>query len=374
MRLPLPPARGLVSAVVGALLATGLAPAVARAEVVVPPGFAHSPVLAGLTRPIDLEFAPDGRLFITEQGGRVRIRRRDGTTTTFLDFSAKVDSTGERGMQSIAFDPSFATNHFVYLNYTRAATSTRPAHNRVVRVTAAGDRIVRGSEKLLLRLSDQGDTLHIGGAIEIGSDGRLYIATGDNGGGDVQSLGNLLGKILRINRDGTIPTRNPFVGSTTGTHRAIWALGLRNPFRLAVRPGVGTILVNDVGEDTWEEIDRLVRGGNYGWPLYEGPESDPAYRGPIHAYGHAGDPSTTGCAITGGTFYAPATPTFGSAYVGDYFFADLCNGWIRSLDVGTGSTAGFATGLTSVVDLEVSPDGALWYLSRGTGVAKISAT
>jgi glucose/arabinose dehydrogenase len=314
-----------------------------------------------------MEFAPDGRPFVAEQAGRVRIAKPDGTLATFLNISTKVDSSGERGLQALTFDPNFATNRYVYLHYTRKATSTTPVHNRVVRVTASGDRAVAGSEKLIFRLGNQDDPHHMGGAIDFGKDGKLYISTGDNVGGPTQTLGNLLGKMLRINKSGTIPTNNPFYTTTSGNNRAIWALGLRNPFKFAVQPGTGTIFINDVGADAWEEINRGAAGANYGWNIYEGPESDPQYVDPIFAYGHdGGDPATTGCSITGGAFYNPEALQFPSVSVGDYFFADFCSGWIRSFDPSTGEASGFASGIEHPVDLEVSKDGELYYLSRGS--------
>ncbi len=140
-------------ACVGALLALSLGPAQGAATL--PQGFTDSRVVSGLTNPMDMEFAPDGRLFVAEQAGRLRIAKPDGTLATFLNISTKVDSTGDRGLQALTFDPGFSTNRYVYLHYTKKATSTTPAHNRVVRVTASGDRVVAGSEKLILRLNNQ---------------------------------------------------------------------------------------------------------------------------------------------------------------------------------------------------------------------------
>jgi glucose/arabinose dehydrogenase len=347
---------------VGALLALAISPA----RGAVPTGFTQSRVASGLTGPTDMEFAPDGRLFVAEEAGKLLIAKPNGTLATFLDISSKVDIAGERGLLGVTFDPNFATNHFVYLHYTRKATATTPVHNRVVRVTASGDSVVAGSEVLVFRLNNQSAQIHQGGAIDFGKDGKLYVSTGDNNTPDnAQKRTNLFGKMLRINKDGTIPSGNPFYATASGNNRAIWALGLRNPFKFAVKPGTSTIFINDVGEDTWEEIDRGVSGANYGWPLYEGPESDAKYTPPIFAYGH-GSTNTTGCSITGGVFYNPATVQFPSGYVGDYFFADFCNGWIRRYDPATDTASGFATGLGSVVDLEVSKGGELYYLSRGS--------
>jgi glucose/arabinose dehydrogenase len=322
-----------------------------------------------------MEFAPNGRLFIAEQAGRVRIAKPGGTLSTFLDISTKVDSMDERGLLALTFDPNFSTNHYVYLHYTREATATTSVHNRVVRVTASGDRAVAGSEKLIFRLNNQDDTHHMGGAIDFGKNGKLYISTGDNVGGNTQTLNNLLGKMLRINKDGTIPTGNPFYSTASGNNRAIWALGLRNPFKFAVQPGTGTIFINDVGADAWEEINRGVSGANYGWSLCEGNHDNPnrpgsvncsaaPYTGPMHEYAH-GSTDTTGCSITGGTFYNPTTVQFPSGYVDEYFFTDLCSGWIRTYDPQSGAASGFATGLEMPIDLEVSKAGQLYYLTRG---------
>jgi glucose/arabinose dehydrogenase len=298
---------------VGALLALPIGPAQGAATL--PSGFTDSQVVSGLTNPTDMEFAPDGRLFVAEQAGKVRVTKPDGTLATFLDFSAKVDSTGERGLMALTFDPSFSTNRYVYLHYTKKGTSS-PPHNRIVRVTASGSRAVAGSEKLILRLNNQSAQIHQGGALDFGLDGKLYVATGDNNTpGNSQTLTNLFGKLLRINKSGTIPTDNPFYTAASGSNRAIWALGLRNPFKFAIQPATGTIFINDVGADTWEEINWGAAGANYGWNLCEGNHDNPnrpgsvncgaaPYTPPIFAYGHDGDdPDTTGCSITG----APST-------------------------------------------------------------------
>jgi glucose/arabinose dehydrogenase len=361
---------GMAVAALTAALAGSVTPV--HSAPVLQQGFTNSQVVSGLTNPTDMEFAPDGRLFITEDTGRVRIAKPDGTPlTTFLDISSKVDSLGERGLLALTFDPGFSTNHYVYLHYTRKATSTTPPHNRVVRVTASGDRVVAGSEQLIFRLGNQSAANEfpqfMGGALDF-KNGKLYVATGDNDTPDkAQQLTNLFGKILRINKDGTIPTNNPFYATASGNNRAIWARGLRNPFKFAIQPGTGAIFINDVGEHTWEEINRGAAGANYGWPVHEGRANDPPYVDPIFAYGH-GSTGTTGCAITGGTFYNPPTVDFPAQYVGDYFFADFCNGWIRVRN-SDGTVSGFATGLERPIDLEVSQAGELYYLSRSsTGI------
>jgi glucose/arabinose dehydrogenase len=344
----------------------------ARGAATLPPNFARSQVVGGLASPTAMEFAPDGRLFVAEQRGTLRVVKSGANLATFLDISGRVDSAGERGLLGLAFDPAFSNNHYVYLYYTQRATGTTPAHNRVIRVTARGDRAVAGSKKLILRLDNLSSaTNHNGGAIHFGEDGKLYVAVGDNANGEnAQSLRNLKGKILRINKDGTIPRDNPFYKRATGRNRVIWALGLRNPFSFAIQPHKGKVFINDVGEQTWEEINQGAAGANYGWPRYEGPESKPSYRSPVFAY-RQGSTNTTGCAITGGAFYNPTTRQFPRGYLGDYFFADFCSGWIRRLDAATGDVTGFATGLSSTVDLKVSKGGSLYYLSRGDGAGLV---
>ena len=335
-----------------------------------PDGFVQDRVTGGLTNPTTMAFAPDGRLFVAEQAGTLRIVK-DGRLlpTPFLDISNKVNSDGERGLLGVAFDPNFSANQYVYVYYTRNRPGMTPEHNRVVRLTASGDRADLSSEKLILRLNNLSSaTNHNGGAIHFGEDRKLYVAVGENADPDnAQSLGNLLGKMLRINKDGTIPMDNPFYDRASGKNRAIWALGLRNPYTFAVQPGTGRIHINDVGAQTWEEINRGVKGANYGWPRYEGRESNPNFLGPIYAYRH-GDTATTGCAITGGAFYDPARAQFPAGYVGDYFFADFCSGWIRRLDLAQGTVTQFK-GMSDErpVSLQVRRNGSLYFLARGTG-------
>ncbi len=336
-----------------------------------PDSFVQVRVTGGLTNPTTMAFAPDGRLFVAEQRGTLRIVK-DGQlfAEPFLDISSRVDSDGERGLLGIAFDPNFSINNFVYVYYTQEAVGTTPPHNRIVRFTANGNRALMSSEKLILRLNNLSDRLnHNGGALNFGADDKLYVAVGENADQDnSQSLDNLLGKMLRINKGGTIPTDNPFYNRASGMNRAIWALGLRNPYTFAVQPGTGRIHINDVGAQTWEEINRGAKGANYGWPRYEGRESNPNFEGPIFAYRHDGNTATTGCAITGGAFYNPRTATFPAGYVGDYFFADFCNGWIRRLDFVHGTVTPFkGTSDENPVSLQVNRRGSLYFLARGTG-------
>ena len=346
-------------------LALGIVAATTAAAATLPAGFTETQVATGLASPTAMAFAPDGRLFVAQQGGALRVVK-DGALLSTPFVSVTVNSSGERGLLGIAFDPDFATNPYVYVYYT----ATTPAiHNRVSRFTANGDTALAGSEIILLELDPLSSaTNHNGGAMHFGPDGKLYIAVGENANGaNSQALSNLLGKMLRINADGTIPADNPFFSTATGNNRAIWALGLRNPFTFAFQPGTGRMFINDVGQSTWEEINDGIAGANYGWPATEGATSNPLYRSPLHAYGHGSGPFL-GCAITGGTFYNPALPQFPAPYTGVYFFADYCGDWINMRDPANGNAVtGFATGINAPVDLQVGPEGSLYYLARGAG-------
>jgi len=336
-----------------------------------PPGFIETQV-SGLSSPTAMEIAPDGRLFVCLQGGQLRVIKNVALLPTpFVTIS--VDNAGERGLLGVAFDPNFASNNFIYLYYTVATT---PKHNRLSRFTANGDVAVAGSELVLLELDNLSTaTNHNGGAIHFGPDGKLYIAVGENANGsNSQTLTNLLGKILRINANGSVPGDNPFFNTATGNNRLIWSLGLRNPFTFAFQPGTGRMFINDVGQSTWEEINDGIAGSNYGWPTTEGVTTNPQFRSPLFVYGH-GTSATTGCAIAGGTFYNPTTVNFPASFVGKYFFADLCSGWIRVFDPASGTASGFATGINQPVDLKVGSDGSLYYLSIGAGsVFRVVAT
>jgi hypothetical protein len=170
---------------------------------------------------------------------------------------------------------------------------------------------------------------------------------------------------LRINSDGSIPSDNPFF-SQTGVDPTIWALGLRNPYTFAVDSATGRIHVNDVGWNTWEEVNLGGRGANYGWPQTEGPEpaGSSGVRYPIYAYPHAG----TDCAIIGATFYRPQIFRFPPEYAGRYFFGDYCTGFIHMLSPPNYSdSAEFATGISSLVDIQAHQDGSLYYLASGGG-------
>jgi glucose/arabinose dehydrogenase len=335
-----------------------------------PPGFTEANLTGTIPSPTAMAIAPDGRLFVCLQGGSLRVVKNGALLATpFVTVS--VNSLGERGLLGVAFDPDFSINPFVYVYYT---TSTSPVHNRISRFTANGDVAVAGSEVVLMDLETLSATNHNGGAIHFGPDGKLYVAVGENANPpNAQTLANRLGKMLRLNPDGSIPPDNPFFSTATGVNRSIWALGLRNPFTFTFQHGTGRMFINDVGQSTWEEIDDGLRGANYGWPTTEGATTDPQFVSPLLAYPHSGG-TFNGCAITGGAFYNPVTVTFPAAYVGKYFFADYCAGFIKRFDPASRAVADFASGITSPVDLQVSAAGDLYYLARNAGVFRVRYT
>lgn len=350
---------GILSGLIAVLVYSSSATAAAN----LPKNFKQFKVAGGFSDPTAMAVASGGRILVAEQGGKLRVIKKGKLLRKpFARFD--VDSRGERGLLGVAVDPNFKKNRYVYVYLTSKRGAT---HNRVVRLKSRGDR-AGAKRKVILRLNNLGRAKnHNGGAIHFGKDRKLYIAVGDNAEKtNAQTLKNLHGKILRINRSGSIPETNPFYKKAKGKNRAIWARGLRNPYSFAVQPRSGRMHINDVGQKTWEEINVGVRGANYGWPRYEGPERNRKFRSPIYAYRH-GSGATTGCAITGGTFYNPRKTKFPRGYVGDYFFADFCSGWIRKLDSRTRKVTSFASGLSYPVDLKVRGNGDLLYLERGSG-------
>ena len=343
-----------------------------------PPGFKETAYVKSLKAPSTFGFAPDGRLFICEQTGEVKIFR-DGALLEKLFLKLDVDSEGEHGVLGITFDPQFALNHYLYIYYT---AKTPYIHNRVSRFVAADDVADPDHEQILLELEDmQGSVYHSGGALVFGNDGKLYIGVGDNGGRpfgkNAQRLTTVFGKILRINPDGSTPIDNPFYKKTTGVYQSIWAFGLRNPFTLSFLSGTDKLYINDVGPLDWEEINEGEPGANYGWPDASGISNDKGYNNPIFAYPHgvAGD-NSAGCGISGGTFYDPKNVQFPDIYRGKYFFIDYCNNWIRVLNPEDKSVTIFAKDIASnPVTLKVGPDGGLYYMSRWLrGIYRIGFT
>ncbi|HEY2251227.1 MAG TPA: PQQ-dependent sugar dehydrogenase [Planctomycetaceae bacterium] len=331
--------------------------------VTLPEGFVAEPIAGSLTGCTAFDVAPDGRVFVCEQTGALRVVK-EGRLLAEPFIKLNVTSTWERGLIGVTLDPDFPRTPHVYVCCVAGAPYP---HHVVSRLTAEGDRAVPGSEVVLFEGDDQtklgGDKPdgHQGGALHFGRDGKLYVAIGDQtAGAPAQKLDSLQGKILRLNSDGSIPDDNPFYRQTQGKYRAIWALGLRNPFMFAVHPRSGRIFINDVGGRS-EEINEGIAGANFGWPANDhGPTTDSRFRGPVHYY-------PTAC-ITGGAF-APDELNWPAQYRGKYFFADFNHGFIRTLDPERPAQAApFAGGLRRPVDLRFGPDGTLYVLLRNAWV------
>ena len=340
-------------------------------------------VVQGLTRPVELlSPAGDRRLFVVEQPGRIRIVD-DGrlVAAPFLDITSKVRSSGnEQGLLGLAFHPSYATNGFLYVNYTDLQGDTQ-----VERYTVGPDRnrADPASAKRILSI-DQPFANHNGGQLLFGEDGMLYIPTGDGGsGGDPQgngqNLNTLLGKILRIDVDRGdpygIPADNPFV-SRAGARREIWAYGVRNPWRIDFDRGTNLGYVADVGQTQWEEVHvaPMSQGGiNYGWNRMEGTHCfrDGCDRSGLHLpqveYEHP-----EGCSIAGGDVYrGRAIP----ALNGHYFYGDYCQGWVRSFRFAGGAVTdrrSWSLGsLGQILAFGEDSEGELYILSMNGRVYKI---
>ncbi|MGQ0829309.1 MAG: PQQ-dependent sugar dehydrogenase [Bacteroidota bacterium] len=329
-----------------------------------PPGFSQVKV-GNVYYPTAIAVAPDGRLFVTEKGGKVKVVKNGAVLgTSFTQVT--VDQLNERGLGGIALDPNFSSNNYVYIYYT-AATPT--IHNRLSRFTANGDVAIPGSEVIIHDFETSANSIHNAGGMVFGPDGKLYLAIGnDNVNAYSQDLDSYKGKVLRINPDFSVPSGNPY---TTGSEekKRIWAHGFRNPWTIAIQPGTGKLFVNDVGEGSWEEINDVTIGGkNFGWPGSQGNTTNPAYTSPVYTYSHSATGSNGGCAITGGTFFNPASTNYPTQYIGKYFFIDYCNDWINYLDLSSGVVKNnFATNLPGSGNyLKVGTDGNLYYYSIGS--------
>lgn len=330
-----------------------------------PANFAGVQIATGLD-PVAMDIAADGRIFLAEKNGKVRIIKNGSLLAAPFITIPNLDNFNERGLLKVLLDPDFSTNKYVYVYYTYKSPATNVSNNRVSRFTANGDVAVAGSELVLINLNALGSVgYHNGGGMAF-KDGKLFISTGENTvSSNSQSFTTLLGKVLRIQADGSIPADNPYYTSASGDNRAIWALGLRNPFKLAAQPGTGRLFINDVGAGAWEEINEGIAGKNYGWPGIEGVRTNqtmPAnYQDPFYVYNH----SAGGCAITAGVFYNPATAQFPATYTGKYFFGDYCDGNIKTLDLSTKAVTTFASGINRPLDMVTANDGTLYFIARG---------
>jgi glucose/arabinose dehydrogenase len=382
-------AHGVAFALVAAL-ALILPPTPAQAALTL------TPVITGLSSPVFITGAADGtnRLFVVEQGGRIKIFKNGSLLSTpFLNISTKISKGGERGLLGLAFHPSYETNRKFYVYFTRRDGDI--AINEYKASPTNPDVALLSTRRRIITINHPASN-HNGGMLAFGKDGYLYIGTGDGGGsGDAannaQNKDRLLGKILRININGTKgarqylnPGSNPFVGKPG--RNEVWSYGLRNPWRFSFDRVLGDMWIGDVGQNRYEEINRKLstskaapngRGSNYGWRVLEGwhcykPASGCSKTGkvrPVVEYSHAGG----NCSVTGGYVYRGSS----APLVGKYIFADYCSGTIWSIPRGAKAPA-TKTLLRDTSQLISSfgegDDGELYVLSHDGGVAyRVSA-
>lgn len=343
-----------------------------------PTGFQNQLWIVGLNEPTSLTFTPDGRMLITERDGTIHVAQPGATQvdpTPFHQITNINTDQGERGLVGLVLDPNFASNGYYYIFYT----ANSPLRDRVSRFTASGNTTLPGSEVQLWQDNVDAGLWHHGGDIDFGPDGKLYIATGDHydtGSGAAnaaQRLNSYRGKMLRINPDGTIPTDNPFYDGAGPNLDAIWARGLRNPFRFIFNPFNGAMIISDNGDNhgaALEEVNQGVAGANYGWPFCGGSCGTTGLTDPIFEYSHNGRDAS----IIGGPVYNGAQ--FPASYQGVYFYADYVQNWIRYLTFdGNGDVTGShyfepPDGTEDgpygeIVDLKIGPEGALYYVDFG---------
>ena len=351
-------------------------------------------VTTGLSSPVYLATPPGdtARLFVVEQPGRIRVVQHGQLlATAFLDITGRVLYGGEEGLLSVAFHPSFATNHYCYVDYTRINAAGDTTYTMIERYTVSADSNVADTttRTVILQITQPQPVSsypnHKGGLVMFGPDGMLYIGMGDGGsGGDPQNRAqnpdSLLAALLRIDVDGgnpyVIPVGNPFKNG--GGTPEIWALGLRNPWRYAFDRQSGLLYIADVGQNLWEEVDvqsASQPGLNYGWRIMEGahcynpnPCSSTGLVLPAIEYDH----SNGQCAIIGGFVYRG---TKFPGLRGQYFYADLCAGWVRSFTYGGTVTSQTSWNLNVTVSSPVSfgedANGELYLLTGGGSVYRI---
>ncbi len=388
-------------------MTAGLLIAPMEAKAALPPGFATETIAGGLNFPTSMAFTPDGRIFVGEKSGSIRVIKNGALLPTLLVQLTDINTYADRGLIGIAVDPNFATNKYIYLSYTYentpGANLTAAKTARIVRMTVSGDTASEATKVVIVGTvggsaatpscknypagtdciaSDSSS--HSAGGLRFGPDGKLYATLGDGARFDVadpdalraQNLDSLNGKMLRINTDGTAPIDNPFYNGNPNANRSkVYAYGVRNMFRFSFRPATGAIYGGDVGWDTWEEINIITPGGNYGWPCREG--NNPTSYGctatghvnPVYTYVH--DPGSGG-SITAGVF--PTGSVYPASYNNKMFFGDFAMNWMKFLEmsptdtfVGTSDLMLSSDNPNGPVDYAVGPDGYIYFISIYTG-------
>jgi glucose/arabinose dehydrogenase len=380
-----------------------------------PSYFEERTIASGLTVPVAVAWAPDGRTFIAEKAGRIRVVLADGTlqAAPLIDISDHVNNNWDHGLLGLAVDSNFAANHYLYLLYVYepdAAHRDDPKVSRLTRIVVKSDNTVQnpqGPETVLLgsvrtapcpAASNTLDCMpadsitHAIGTVRSAPDGTLFVGSGDAAdfnGVDQRAFRtyderSYAGKILHVDRNGRGLSDHPFCSSDSDLNHVctkVFAKGFRNPFRFTLRPG-GGLIVGDVGWNSWEEINLPAAGGNYGWPCYEGNHQAPGYSelatcamayqagpaataAPFYEYFHE---QNTGTALGGPLFTGDQYP---EGYKGSIFFGDYALGVINRLELNSDGTLAavksFATDASGIVDLELSPAGNLAYVEFGDG-------
>ncbi|WP_026212070.1 PQQ-dependent sugar dehydrogenase [Longispora albida] len=450
--------RKIGQAILASLLAAGLSAGVAPASPAqaapgLPPGFAAQTVFSGLSAPVNVEFAQDGRVFVAQKNGVIKVfdSLTDTAADTFADLSGKVHNYWDRGLLGLALAPGFPSDPYVYVLYTYDAKpgGTSPAWGdvcpdppgatnngcvvtgRLSRLKAAGNHQT-GPEEVLITDWCQQFPSHSIGDLKFGADGSLYASAGDGAsftftdygqrgnpcgdpggtapkppdaqGGSLRSQDiratadptGLDGTVIRINpATGAGLAGNPYFSSADANAKRIWSYGLRNPFRLAVRPGTSEVWAGDVGWNTWEEINRLAPGHNAGWPCLEGPGRQPGYDGanlnlceslyvsggdtqPYFAYRHdqpviSGEACDFDGSSVSGLAFHPGQGNYPAEYAKALFFADYSRNCVWVMKAGanglpdTSQVATFASGIGGPVDLAFGPGGELYFPDINTG-------
>ena len=311
-------------------------------------GYERATVVSGLNSPVDFRFLPDGRILVAEKAGAIRVVE-NGVLRPDPLITLAVRTESERGIEGLAIDPAFGTNGRIYVAYIDAETT----RNTLSRFIVDGNTAAFDTHLLVSTLAAAPN--HHGGALGFGPDGALYWGVGDNAtGANAQNLGNIHGKILRLNTDGSVPVDNPVIN---GARTHIYAYGLRNPFRLTFTP-TGQLLVADVGAASFEEVNLVTAGGNYGWPSSEGlcTSACTGKTNPIFTYPRGGGAAITSVAV----------------YQGKVFIADLVQGWIKILTctpdyMSCGDVQTFDPAAGTTVVLAVGSDGNLYQLKYAPG-------
>ncbi len=347
------------------------------------PRLTLQPVATGLSQPLHLTHARDrsGRLFVVEQAGTIRIIQNNQLLPRpFLDIRSRVVSGGEMGLLSVAFHPAYARNRRFFVNYTTDEGAGLISVVAEYRASLTTPNVAGPTEFRVLEVP-QPFVNHNGGLNMFGPDGMLYIGLGDGGSaGDPfnysQNLGTHLGKILRIDVDAgapyVVPPDNPF-RNTPGARPEIWALGFRNPWRFSFDRCDGRLFLGDVGQDSWEEVDLILKGGNYGWRIMEGahcynPPTGCRTRGlelPIHEYPHS-----VGCSVIGGVVYRGRLTR---ALAGRYIFGDLCGPlWALTLNGDTWKRSELLQTGMPIVSIGDDETGELYLVDYNGGIYKIA--